>query len=386
MKLYQRPRTPYWWARGTVAGEEFRFSTKRTSRKEAKEVAEAFQRRRLDEVQKGVLPELTIREALDRYLRDVKRSANYRTQANRADKLTGQGNFGERWHIAPDTKLHMVTSNTVSELRSARVSEGNADNTINHEVALLQRVYNLARDTWGVRTADRVAFPKVKVSGKLRYLSRDEEQRLLAELDPQGVRKGLAPVESRSPDVQRKLQDQYDLVVTLLDTGCRYGEATDLVWECVDTREWRWINVYRTKVGNEGLLPVSGRLRSVLERRWKARGNSPYLFTGGISVTPRGRSRGTLVARGHATKGIMRAYVRAGINAPHLVKRYGKATVHTLRDTFASRLAEAGYPLQKIQRLLGHTTPTMTQKYAKFSERGAVEEAALILNRIQEVA
>jgi len=37
---------------------------------------------------------------------------------------------------------------------------------------------------------------------------------------------------------------------------------------------------------------------------------------------------------------------------------------HDLRHTFASTLLRSGEPLHKVQRLLGHTTPTMTQRYA----------------------
>lgn len=376
MKLYERERSPYWWARVTAGGKTYRFSTQRTNKREARMVAEAFQREKLDAAQLGTLPELTLREALDRLLEESSRDNDLRNKRNRADKLTGRGSFADRWSINPNTPLHEITSDTVAKLRAKRSAEGNAPNTINHEVALLQRVYTLARDTWGARVADRVAFPKEKVVGKLRYLSTEEEDRLLAELDPQRAGNGLGAPETRSRELQRLLQDQYDLVVFLLDTGTRYSEATDTVWETVDTREWRFINVYREKVGNEGLLPVSRRLRAVLERRWRDRPNSPYLFPG----------RGTAGPRGHATKGIRKAFERAGINAPHLVKRYGKATVHSLRDTFASRLAEAGYPLHKIQKLLGHTTPTMTQKYAKFSQRAAAEEAASVLDNLRGAA
>lgn len=375
MRLYERPRSPYWWVQVTVSGKTYRFSTKRTNKREARSVAEAFVREKLDASQLGVQEELTIREALDRLIAASRGLKDLRNVENRADKLTGIGSFSDRWYINPNTPLHEITSATVDKLRTARAAEGNAPNTINREVALLQRVYNLARDTWGVRVAPGVQFPKHKVRGKLRYLSPEEEEALLAELDPSATRNGLAPPEKRDPTVQRMLQDQYDLVVFLLDTGCRYSEATETVWECVDTRTWRTINIYRDKVGNDGLLPVSKRLQAVLERRWRARPNSPYLFPGKDLTRP----------RGHATRGIRAAMERAGINADYKVRRYGKATIHTLRDTFASRLAEAGYPLHKIQKLLGHTTPTMTQKYAKFSERAAAEEAAEVLNGLREV-
>ena len=37
---------------------------------------------------------------------------------------------------------------------------------------------------------------------------------------------------------------------------------------------------------------------------------------------------------------------------------------HDLRHTFATRMVQAGIDLYKVQRLLGHKSPIMTQRYA----------------------
>ncbi len=37
---------------------------------------------------------------------------------------------------------------------------------------------------------------------------------------------------------------------------------------------------------------------------------------------------------------------------------------HDLRHTFATRLVQSGVDLYKVQRLLGHKSPMMTQRYA----------------------
>jgi hypothetical protein len=53
---------------------------------------------------------------------------------------------------------------------------------------------------------------------------------------------------------------------------------------------------------------------------------------------------------------------------------------HDLRHTFATRLAQAGVDLYKVQRLLGHKSPTMTQRYAHHSPE-SLREGVLILER-----
>jgi integrase len=54
---------------------------------------------------------------------------------------------------------------------------------------------------------------------------------------------------------------------------------------------------------------------------------------------------------------------------------------HDLRHTFATRLAQAGVDLYKVQRLLGHKTAAMTQRYAHHSPE-SLREGVLILERV----
>ncbi|MGB0699372.1 MAG: tyrosine-type recombinase/integrase, partial [Parvibaculales bacterium] len=46
-------------------------------------------------------------------------------------------------------------------------------------------------------------------------------------------------------------------------------------------------------------------------------------------------------------------------------EKKGKFTIHSLRDSYASILAQSGnHDLNEIRELLGHTTTAMTQKYS----------------------
>lgn len=378
MEVYKRPGSPFWYvdiADPRAPGGRRRRSTKRKTKGEARLVADAAARQVLDREQLGALEELTLQEAVNRYVRSVERKADYQNIVGRTRKLLGQ--LGGRWHLDPAMAFHELTTRHLNTLRQERTREGNAPQTINHEVKVLSATYHLMQAE-GVRVPAAIKFPVVKVAGKLRWFTPAEVDRLLRELDPtkvfigslgkmRGVRLTLSPL------AVRQRQDAYDLVVMLLDTGCRYSEVGMIPWSAIDTVTWRWIDIYRTKTDNAGLLSMTDRLREALQRRYSARGNSAYVFPGYDAD-------GDDTPRGVSTKAIRRAIDRAGLNAPELVKRYGRATTHTLRDTFASWLVQSGVSLFKVQKMLGHADMRMTAKYGHLEQREVSDEVAGVLN------
>lgn len=391
MSLYLRPNSPYWWSKVQVEGQTYRQSTRRphglpegsmtapsrlskdqlAARREAEAVENAFLRSLLDKKQLGVREPITLGQALERRLAVVRKTKSRSIvvrEESMARVITGAGG------IPGSLLLSKLTTDVVARHRDTRLAEGKKPASVNLELALLSTIYHLAADEWGCEVAPVVVFKKLPTKGKLRYLSVSEEQALLEELWPLRNRAGWGHPMDRHPRIARVLADQYDLVVFLLDTGARYSEVATITWDCIDTHHWRWISLYRSKVDNEDHLQMTDRLRVVLMWRWQERGNGLYVFPG---------QNDPGAPRGHATAGIMKAMLRAGINTDHKAATLGKATVHTLRDTFASRLAENDYPLHKLQALLGHSTMTQTLKYAKFERRGASTAAASLLDTLR---
>lgn len=382
MALYRRPRSPFWWMDVSVGEppKRERLSTKRRhlmdhlpssvlkprtkEQREAKAQAQQVEaehiRRALDRQQLGVKDEITLREACCRLLVQSRHLASYDNLKSRLGKMVGLKFIdgpanGLSWepnedpaefHLDPEMAFHTLTTGDVERFRSARLAEGKKPAAVNTQVSGISNMINKARDIWQVRAPVDVKINRYPTQPKLRYLTTEEERRLLKELDPH----------SRPTSIlqhRKHYQDQYDLTIFLLDTGARYSEVASITWSAIDTNTWKQINIYRSKVGNEGILGMTARLREVLQRRWTARPNNPYVFTN--------RQGGP---RKYTTYGIRQAIERANLNEPHLVDRYGRCTVHSFRDTFATKCLRAGRSLYEVSKLLGHSNMVMTQKYA----------------------
>lgn len=376
MYLYRRENSPYWWVRisklddcGRVTGYN-RMSTKRTDKGEAKLVAREYEKKLHDRMQLGIREAGTIGEAANRYLNELvaARKPSVKDAQTFIKKARSSNSV-----VSILKSIKSIDRAALMALKNLRMSEGYSPKYINNEITFWITVYNKARVEYmmDVNIHENFDGLKMKSKEKTRYLLNDlEEKRLLEELDPQREIPGVAPVGKRSADTMRVLQDQYDLVVFLLDTGARYSEVAEIPWSAINTTEWNVLNLYREKVGNEGQITMTNRLREMLQRRFKET-NSPYVFAS---------RHDPMVPRGYSTKGIAKAIQRAGLNSPHLVKRYGRFTPHSLRHTFASRLVQAGMSLYGVSRLLGHTNTTMTQRYAHLAPSKVSQQAADILN------
>lgn len=374
--LYRRDRSPYWWMKiaildtnGRVSGYD-RVSTKRTDKGEAKLVAASYSKKENDKAQLGYREEATIGDAATRYINELSAAGkpcvkDYRVYLKKWDYMNSR--------VKLSSPVDQLTRTSLATLKATRLSEGYAASYINGEITFWVSVYNRAKDDYGMAVAMSEAFKglKLETKQKTRYLMDGEEEMLLRELDPHRVVKGLKSPELRDGVMAQKLQDQYDMVVFLTDTGARFMEVAEVPWTAIDTINWKTINLYREKVGNEGTLAITDRLRPILQARYARFGNYPYVFPSPTDMTS---------SRGYSTSGIKKAIDRAGLNSPAMVKRYGKFTAHSLRHTFASRLVQGGLSLYAVSKLLGHSSETMTKRYAFLSAAQVAQEAADILN------
>jgi integrase len=149
------------------------------------------------------------------------------------------------------------------------------------------------------------------------------------------------------------------IVETALETGCRRGELLGLQWRDVDLeRRTITLPAAKTKTGKQRTVPVSTRLKAILEMRRNDPKGKPLgadTFVLGDEV-------------GRPVKSIKTAWVltcqRATITGLHF---------HDLRREAGSRWMDAGVPLSMIQKWLGHANVSQTSTYLATTEAGEHE-------------
>jgi integrase/recombinase XerD len=142
------------------------------------------------------------------------------------------------------------------------------------------------------------------------------------------------------------------ILTTIYSAGLRLAEATHLKVSDIDG-ERMTILVQQGK-GNKDRYTVLGqRNLELLRRYYKTYHPVEWLFP---SKDPSQPLSGSSVQRVFKN-----ALHRAGIKK--------KASVHTLRHSFATHLLESGTDLYHIQRLLGHTTAKTTSIYLHITGR-----------------
>jgi integrase len=195
--------------------------------------------------------------------------------------------------------------------------------------------------------------------GRIRFLTPDEQKKLLAELGYKEDYKG------KNPTTDKARGENYDLTVMLLDTGLRYSEAAKMDWSQVDL-DRKLLYVYRLKDGTPTTLSLTNRLYEVLVRRRKDV-EGEYVFPTKLTNTNNGWKWMGIAAK------------RAGISLTQ-----GNITPHICRHTFATTMVQNGVSLQELQHLLGHSSIEMSLRYAHFQKQDATAKAAAILNKQNE--
>lgn len=184
----------------------------------------------------------------------------------------------------------------------------------------------------------------------------------------------MAQLESEEALAQLPDATTRHLVVVLIETGLRAGDACRLRGDCLmaDSVGWPCLRFYNAKVAAEQLTPLSakaaaaiGAQRDEVARRWPT---SPWLFPASRANPDGARpfDYGTLRGRLGRWQEAINLHDEAG--------RPVRVSAHRWRHTVGTRLINQGVPEHVVQRLLGHASPLMTATYARLHD-STVREA-----------
>jgi integrase len=241
-------------------------------------------------------------------------------QHGRFLKSRSWGNMLNRFREEFGTKrIGAITAGDVQAFYNKKSSEQSAS-TANHYHTLLNSIFNSAEawgDFHGTNPCGRVR-KNPEAPHRLRYLSADEMKSLLAVANPR----------------------LYPVIACAILTGMRRGEILGMTWENVSL-ESDTIYILQSKSGRPRELPIPGKLREVL-----------------LSLGPKASGPVFELPVIMLRRYFDAALKRAGI----LGFRF-----HDLRHTFASHFLMRTNDLPALQKLLGHSSPLMTQRYAHLS-------------------
>jgi integrase len=276
--------------------------------------------------------------------------------------------FPRTWQSEPLSSLN--NWKLESWRRDARKG-GKKATTINRDIAALKAVLSKAIE-WEILDGSPIKTLKpLKTDpiGHVRFLTSEEEERLRAALHKrdQDMRarreRYIEHLEGRGEKPLAPYPSPYadhlePLVLLLLNSGLRFGEAVQLRHRDINIKE-RLITVAGegAKSGRTRVVPMNVEAKKILSAAEGKRDD--YLFPGD--------------AGGHLTT------VKTAWTALLKEASITGFRLHDLRHTFASRVKRGGADLYTVQRLLGHSSPMMTQRYAHLQPddlRAAVEKVA----------
>lgn len=304
------------------------------SRAEKKELAEAKKRAQAEAEAQKKREAVTLKEYFDQTYYPAQQAILETNQKKARSVRRDEENM--RLHIAPvigNRPIKDISCFDVERVSTAVLKAGKAPRTAGYCLATIRQTINHAINTGAFVGNNPVkAARKPKTDNKReRFLTEDEADRLLDALAEKSVQ-------------------VRDMALLSLHCGLRAGEIFALTWANVDM-ERGTLSVRDTKSGKNRVAFMTESVRAMLDTRNHGK-PSEFVFpaeTGGKI--------------GQISQTFVKTVTALGLNAG-VTDRRDKLVFHTLRHTFASWLVQRGVDLFTVQKLMGHETMTMTQRYA----------------------
>lgn len=339
MGLYKRG--PVWWMQFTYEGKQVRKSTKTKNKKLAEKIFNKVSNQIAEgkwfDVDEG--RERTFEELAEKYetqiFKELKSYRNNRCFLNQLKDFFGA------------YRLKNITPALIDDFRQKRKSQGVKPTTINKQLSIIKRMFNLAQKRWlWIKETPFIEMEANADNKRTRHLTYDEFHRLLGFCDSW----------------------LKNIVIVAAWTGLRRENVVKLrkIQVNLFAKEIT-VDGMETKNGENLRIPIAGPAYEVLEVLIiNDKTNSSYVFKdeNGKPYNPK-----------NVYKVFKKSLERAGIE---------DFRFHDLRHCFASWNRQAGVDIYTLAELMGHKDTTMTMRYAHITPVHLTKAIGLLEKSYQE--
>jgi integrase len=273
--------------------------------------------------------------------------------------LTQEKSYHKNW-ISPiigNKPLSEIDLSDLEQIQSRLLKAGRAPQTLAHIKKIIRQTYNYAIDHdlyFQVPPTDKFLKKNKFDNKRKRYLTPEQVADLLDELKKVSI-------------------TTYRMALLSVHTGMRFGEIASLEWQHIHTGENK-IMVLDSKNDEDRIVYMNNVVRAIFAE----------MFPGPPSdlVFP-ARSKEKNKRMKQVSDTFWRCVDKLGLN-DGITDRRLKVVFHTLRHSCASWLANDGYSLQTIAKVLGHRTTAMTERYSHISDSSVKDAMRSIGHRAEE--
>lgn len=251
-------------------------------------------------------------------------------------------------HRSQEHELNELTVDTVRAYIAKRQTDGLNVTSINRELQILRRILHLAAE-WGV----------VESAIKIKMLP--GERRRERVITPEEEAKYLAAAP----------EPLASIATVLADTGMRPEECFRLCWENVMWligRNGAMLVTHGKTAAARRVIPMTPRVRVVLESRWEAAGKPEEGFAW-AAQTRSGHIEPSSLRKRHGKT--------FSIISEEAAKRNHKAVrpfvLYSFRHTFLTRLGQSGCDVWTLARIAGHSSIGISARYVHPSEDAVLD-------------
>ena len=244
-------------------------------------------------------------------------------------------------------QLNQITSAMLSDLMLEIKTEDRANATVNRSRALLSSMFNVAFEREIIEQSPMTRVKKLVEQNQIeRYLSDDELKRLMNVL-----------ANHHAHDIDNQII--VGIVEMLLLTGARKGEVLNLKWSDLDENNHLW-KLNENKSGKPRIIQLNSQAQQIIRRM-----SRKYLY---VFANPK-----TGLPFNDIRKTFQKILEAAQIE---------NFRIHDLRHNFASMAVNNGCDIYVVQHLLGHASPTTTQRYAHLRQDTLRNASEMLAERI----